>query len=75
MGLSGFFTLAAFQIQFVIGIVPGKPDDYELNLNPERDIVYLCGNPDMVDQAMAWLKELGFPVARVRREKYLFARS
>ena len=46
-----------------------------LNLNPERDIVYLCGNPDMVDQAMAWLKELGFPVARVRREKYLFARS
>jgi len=35
----------------------------------------LCGNPDMVDQAMAWLKELGFPVARIRREKYLFARS
>ena len=46
-----------------------------LNLNPERDIVYLCGNPDMVDQALAWLKELGFPVARVRREKYLPSRS
>ncbi len=45
-----------------------------LDLDPERDIVYLCGNPDMVDQAMAWLKELGFPVARIRREKYLFAR-
>ncbi len=47
----------------------------QLNLNPERDMVYLCGNPDMVDQAMAWLKKLGFPVARVRREKYLPSRS
>lgn len=47
----------------------------QLDLDPERDIVYLCGNPDMVDQAMAWLKELGFPVSRVRREKYLPSRS
>ncbi len=47
----------------------------QLNLNPDHDIVYLCGNPDMVDQAMAWLKELGFPVARIRREKYLPSRS
>lgn len=47
----------------------------QLELDPARDIVYLCGNPDMVDEAMAWLKELGFPVARVRREKYLFSRS
>jgi len=47
----------------------------QMDLDPARDIVYLCGNPDMVDQAMAWLKELGFPVARVRREKYLPSRS
>jgi len=47
----------------------------QLDLNPERDIVYLCGNPDMVDQALAWLKELGFPISHVRREKYLSARS
>lgn len=47
----------------------------QLELDPARDMVYLCGNPDMVDEAMAWLKELGFPIARVRREKYLFARS
>ncbi|MCZ6827044.1 MAG: FAD-binding oxidoreductase [Gammaproteobacteria bacterium] len=46
----------------------------QLDMDPERDIVYLCGNPDMVDQAMAWLKELGFPIARLRREKYLPSR-
>lgn len=46
----------------------------ELALDPERDIVYLCGNPGMIDDAYAWLKEAGFGVQRVRREKYLSAR-
>lgn len=41
-----------------------KPD-------PDRDIVYLCGNPDMIDIAALRLKELGFPVQNIRREKYI----
>ncbi|MGH8494977.1 MAG: FAD-binding oxidoreductase [Gammaproteobacteria bacterium] len=46
-----------------------------LDLDPESDIVYLCGNPDMIDEAMVFLKARGFPTARLRREKYLSARS
>jgi ferredoxin-NADP reductase len=42
----------------------------ELNLNPEGDIVYLCGNPAMIDSAFAALKGLGFDTQSVRREKY-----
>jgi len=41
-----------------------KPD-------PERDIVYLCGNPEMIDAAALKLKEIGFPVQNIRREKYI----
>jgi ferredoxin-NADP reductase len=43
----------------------------ELGLDPNSDVVYLCGNPDMIDQSMAWLTERGFPAPRVRREKYI----
>ena len=46
----------------------------ELAPNAERDIAYLCGNPDMVDESFAMLKEAGLPVPRVRREKYVSAR-
>ncbi|HOX71676.1 MAG TPA: FAD-binding oxidoreductase [Dokdonella sp.] len=38
------------------------------------DIVYLCGNPDMVDQSFSLLKEAGLPVPHVRREKYISSR-
>jgi ferredoxin-NADP reductase len=38
------------------------------------DIVYLCGNPDMVDQSFALLKDAGLPVPHVRREKYISSR-
>ena len=38
------------------------------------DIAYLCGNPDMVDQAFATLKEAGLPVPHIRREKYVSSR-
>jgi len=38
------------------------------------DIAYLCGNPDMVDQAFALLKEAGLPVPHIRREKYVSSR-
>jgi len=47
----------------------------QLALNPEKDIVYMCGNPDMIDQVLAECKEQGFPIAHLRREKYLSARS
>ncbi len=43
-----------------------------LNLNPLNDIVYLCGNPSMIDDAFAMLTELGFDRKNVRREKYSF---
>ena len=43
----------------------------KMALNPERDIVYLCGNPTMIDEATAFLTECGFPMRNVRREKYV----
>jgi len=39
--------------------------------DPARDIAYLCGNPDMVDASFEALKTAGFPVAQIRREKYV----
>ena len=46
----------------------------ELAPNAEHDIAYLCGNPDMVDQAFAQLKEAGLPIPHIRREKYVSSR-
>ena len=46
----------------------------ELAPNAAHDIAYLCGNPDMVDQAFAMLKEAGLPVPHIRREKYVSSR-
>ena len=43
----------------------------ELNLDGAADIAYLCGNPNMVDESFTQLKEAGFPVPSVRREKYI----
>lgn len=45
----------------------------ELNLNPSQDIVYLCGNPNMIDDAFNTLTALGFDRKSIRREKYLFS--
>lgn len=45
-----------------------------LQPNIENDIVYLCGNPDMVDQSFELLKEIGLPVKHIRREKYISSR-
>ena len=59
---------------------PLKPYEYtgyvqkalpNLPLNPEDDIVYLCGNPNMIDEVFAWLKNHGFQPQQVRREKYI----
>jgi ferredoxin-NADP reductase len=46
----------------------------ELEPEPAHDIAYLCGNPDMVDQAFALLKDAGLPIPHIRREKYVSSR-
>ena len=46
----------------------------ELAPSAERDIAYLCGNPNMVDAAFAALKDFGLPVPQIRREKYVSSR-
>jgi ferredoxin-NADP reductase len=43
----------------------------EKALVPEQDIVYLCGNPQMIDETTAMLQNLGFPIQRIVREKYI----
>ena len=43
----------------------------ELRLNPEQDMVYLCGNPGMIDDAFADLKDKGFAPQQIIREKYI----
>lgn len=42
-----------------------------LALNSTEDIVYLCGNPGMIDDSFALLKESGFTTQQVIREKYI----
>jgi ferredoxin-NADP reductase len=47
-------------------------DGYEnLNFNSDEDIVYLCGNPNMIDESFAALKEQGFTTQNIIREKYI----
>ncbi|MEE9451564.1 MAG: ferredoxin--NADP reductase [Gammaproteobacteria bacterium] len=42
-----------------------------LKPDPQTDIIYLCGNPKMIDDSFEQLKSLGFDVKNVRREKYV----
>ncbi|UGB38293.1 ferredoxin--NADP reductase [Frateuria soli] len=46
----------------------------ELAPHADRDIAYLCGNPNMVDAAFTALKDYGLPVSQIRREKYISSR-
>jgi len=39
--------------------------------NPKNDLIYLCGNPKMVDGCTGLLTELGFSPKQVKREKYV----
>ncbi|CAG4967398.1 Aromatic O-demethylase, reductase subunit [Lysobacter luteus] len=39
--------------------------------DPDGDIAYLCGNPNMVDSCFEALKESGLEVKQIRREKYV----
>lgn len=44
----------------------------EINPNPKQDIIYLCGNPNMVDEVFTLLvKSYAFPTDIIRREKYI----
>ena len=43
----------------------------QLNINPEHDLVYLCGNPNMIDESLTTLENLGLPRNKIRREKYI----
>ncbi len=64
---------------------PETPADYEykgyvqtrfadMGLNAESDIIYMCGNPGMIDESMVWFKEREFATPKLRREKYLPAK-
>lgn len=43
----------------------------KLNLKPGQDVIYLCGNPKMIDEAFALLCAQGFSTTDLRREKYI----
>lgn len=43
----------------------------DIDLKPEQDVIYLCGNPNMIDDSFALLTERGFASQNVRREKYI----
>ena len=43
----------------------------DLDLDPDKDLVYLCGNPNMIDNAVDLLKEKEFTIQKIRREKYI----
>lgn len=45
-----------------------------LGLNPDNDVVYLCGNPKMIDDSFAYLKDKGFEMKNIIREKYISAK-
>lgn len=42
-----------------------------LALSDTRDIVYLCGNPHMIDACYQWLQNHLFDSKKIRREKYI----
>ena len=44
-----------------------------LELEPNTDLVYLCGNPAMIDDAALVLKEMGFGPRQIKREKYVYS--
>ncbi|MEM1243620.1 MAG: FAD-binding oxidoreductase [Pseudomonadota bacterium] len=45
-----------------------------LKLDPNNDVIYLCGNAGMIDEAFAKCIELGFETKKIRREKYISPR-
>ncbi len=45
----------------------------KLELDPARDLIYLCGTPGMIDDSVSLLLEAGFGARQVKREKYVFS--
>lgn len=43
----------------------------KLDLNPQEDLIYLCGNPGMIDDSFTFLKDNGFAMQQIIREKYI----
>ncbi|NBX84201.1 MAG: ferredoxin--NADP reductase [Gammaproteobacteria bacterium] len=43
----------------------------QLQLNASEDLIYLCGNPSMIDDTTAQLQNQGFNIQQIIREKYL----
>lgn len=43
----------------------------QLALNPVTDIIYLCGNPAMIDESFEYFKQHGFSTQQIIREKYI----
>lgn len=41
------------------------------NPNPTQDMVYLCGNPQMIDDTTKLLEDYNFPIQKIIREKYI----
>jgi ferredoxin-NADP reductase len=48
---------------------------FRLTPSPATDHFLLCGNPKMIDDIYPKLKQLGFGVKQVIREKYVFAKA
>jgi len=42
-----------------------------LDIDPYTDVVFLCGNPNMIDQSVKQLEAMGLSGDHIRREKYL----
>jgi hypothetical protein len=42
----------------------------DLHLRPDRTVVYICGNPDMILNAESVLMDDGFPEFHVKKELY-----
>ena len=53
------------------GYVQTALSDPALKLNPKEDLVFLCGNPNMIDQTFEILSGLSFESQKIRREKYI----
>lgn len=57
--------------------VTGHVQDHleKLQITPADEIAYLCGNPQMVDDAFHKLQELGLERVQIRREKYIASKA
>ncbi len=75
----GFSFYACYSLQ-----MPDTPQPWEnygrvqtifekFEPDPGQDMVYLCGNPDMVDASEAWFSGKGFTVGNLKKERYKFS--